>query len=82
MIKPFKFKLLLSFFTAVLLFSAGCSVNPVTGEQELSWIDEQWERETGQQYYGLQQQAGGGPYLIDPDLTSVSYTHLTLPTKA
>ena len=22
-----------------------------------------------QQYYGLQQQAGGGPYLIDPDLT-------------
>ena len=69
MIKPLKFKLLLSFFIAVLLLSSGCSVNPVTGEQELSWINEQWERETGQQYYGLQQQAGGGPYLIDPDLT-------------
>ena len=69
MIKPLKFKLLLSFFIAVLLLSSGCSVNPVTGEQELSWIDEQWELETGQKYYGLQQQAGGGPYLIDPDLT-------------
>ncbi|MDG2472313.1 MAG: M48 family metalloprotease [Pseudomonadales bacterium] len=69
MIKPFKFKLLFSFFIAVLLLSAGCSVNPVTGEQEVSWIDEEWERKTGQQYYGLQQQAGGGRYLIDPDLT-------------
>lgn len=46
-----------------------CSVNPVTGKQELAWVDENWERKIGEQHYSHQQQAGGGPYTIDPDLT-------------
>lgn len=69
MIRPLRFHLLLIFYIAVVFFGAGCSVNPVTGEQEISWIDEQWERKIGQQYYGLQQQSGGGRYVIDPDLS-------------
>ena len=69
MMRALTFKLKLSFFMAVSLFCGSCSVNPVTGEQELSWINEQWERKTGQQYYSLQQQAGGGRYLIDPNLS-------------
>ena len=57
-------------FSAALLASLqSCSVNPVTGKQELAWVDENWERKIGEQHYGHQQQAGGGPYIIDPDLT-------------
>lgn len=56
-------------FTALLPTLQSCSVNPVTGKQELSWVDENWERKIGEQHYGQQQQAGGGPYVIDPDLT-------------
>lgn len=52
-----------------LLTLQACSVNPVTGKQELSWVDENWERKIGEQHYGQQQQASGGPYTIDPDLT-------------
>ena len=57
-------------FSAALLSSLqSCSVNPVTGKQELAWVDENWERKIGEQHYSHQQQAGGGPYIIDPDLT-------------
>jgi predicted Zn-dependent protease len=55
---------------AVLILSlSACSVNPVTGEQELAWVSESWELQTGEQYYGFQQQAGGGYYTLDRDLT-------------
>tara|TARA_B100000767_G_scaffold274189_1_gene306417 strand:- start:422 stop:1714 length:1293 start_codon:yes stop_codon:yes gene_type:complete len=60
---------LLALLVAVCLLISGCSVNPVTGEQEISWIDEEWERKTGQQFFGVQQQAGGGLYKNDPDLS-------------
>lgn len=53
----------------LLLSLSSCSVNPVTGKQELAWVDENWERNIGEQHYSHQQQAGGGPYTIDPDLT-------------
>ncbi len=52
-----------------LLILPACSVNPVTGKNELSWVTEDWERKTGEQYYPVQQQIGGGKYQIDPDLT-------------
>ncbi len=52
-----------------MLFVAGCSVNPVTGKQELAWISEAQEVSIGKHYYAFQQQAGGGQYSIDPDLT-------------
>ena len=54
---------------AVVLLLPSCSVNPVTGEHELAWMDEAWEINTGKKYYSLNQQASGGKYVIDPDLT-------------
>ncbi len=53
---------------AVLSLPA-CSVNPVTGKNELTYLDENWEIATGEKYYAVQQQAGGGSYVLDPDLT-------------
>ena len=44
----------------LLLSLLSCSVNPVTGKQELAWVDENWERNIGEQHYSHQQQAGGG----------------------
>jgi len=60
---------LIAQISLLCLLLAGCSVNPVTGKQELAWVGESWEIETGQKYYAFQQQSGGGSYTIDPDLT-------------
>ena len=64
---------LYKFSTLTLLlgvfFLSGCSVNPVTGKKEVAWMPEQWEVNTGKQYYPLQQQASGGQYELDPALT-------------
>ena len=43
---------------ALLLLIQACAVNPVTGKKELSWMSEAWELQTGERYYGFQQQAG------------------------
>lgn len=49
----------------------GCSVNPVTGEKNfvLPNLDENWEREVGQQMYAPMRQSQGGDYKLDPALT-------------
>jgi len=49
----------------------GCSVNPVTGEKNfiLPNLDENWEREVGQQMYAPMRQSQGGDYKLDPELT-------------
>lgn len=52
--------------TAVL---SGCTVNPVTGKSELSLLDESREIELGTQQYQPSQQAQGGRYTSDPELT-------------
>ena len=52
--------------TAVL---SGCTVNPVTGKSELSLLDESREIELGTQQYQPSQQAQGGRYASDPQLT-------------
>ncbi|MFL2536380.1 MAG: M48 family metalloprotease [Candidatus Azotimanducaceae bacterium] len=52
--------------TAVL---SGCTVNPVTGKSELSLLDESREIELGTQQYQPSQQAQGGRYTSDPQLT-------------
>ena len=59
-------------FLAALLISLvpACSVNPVTGERQLNIVSESWELSTGEQHYPFQQQAGGGRYVLDPDLTA------------
>lgn len=63
-----KLHLLLLLALSIILLPS-CSVNPVTGKQELAWMSEAWELNTGKKYYGFQQQSGGGQYTIDPDLT-------------
>ena len=49
-----------------------CSVNPVTGEKNfmLPNLDENWEREVGQQMYAPMRQSQGGDYLLDPELSA------------
>jgi predicted Zn-dependent protease len=49
----------------------GCSVNPVTGERTfvLPNLDENWERNVGQQMYAPMRQSQGGDYKLDPVLT-------------
>jgi predicted Zn-dependent protease len=48
---------------------ASCTVNPVTGTSELSLLDEDQEVSLGEAQYQPSQQAQGGPYVSDPDLT-------------
>ncbi|GAB4169451.1 MAG: M48 family metallopeptidase [Wenzhouxiangellaceae bacterium] len=51
-----------------LLAAAGCAVNPVTGERELSLVGEDWELQVGQQNYAPLKQAQGGEFKLDPGL--------------
>ena len=56
------------FVCLLLVFTVGCSVNPVTGKRELSLVSEGQEIAIGSQQYSPSQQMQGGPYVVDPDL--------------
>ena len=56
--------------TILFVCLASCSTNPVTGARQFNVVSESWELKTGEQHYPFQQQAGGGRYVIDPDLTA------------
>lgn len=47
----------------------GCSVNPVTGEKQLSLISENQELALGAEQYTPTQQTQGGRFYIDPELS-------------
>lgn len=47
---------------------AGCSVNPVTGEKQLSLIGESQELAMGAEQYVPTQQTQGGQFYVDPEL--------------
>jgi len=53
---------------ALLTAFSGCSVNPVTGKNELSLISPQQEVAIGAEQYQPSQQSQGGRYYIDPQL--------------
>ncbi|AHI28026.1 M48 family metalloprotease [Marinobacter similis] len=53
----------------VALSLAGCSVNPVTGESQLSLIPENQELSMGAEQYTPTQQTQGGQFYLDPELT-------------
>ncbi len=53
-----------------LLLVAGCAVNPVTGERELSLFDERWELEVGETHYAPLRQSQGGDFVLDPELVA------------
>lgn len=61
-----------NFFCVLLCCYAltGCSVNPVTGKNELSLLSPSQEIAIGEQNYAPSQQAQGGAYYIDPQLQS------------
>lgn len=55
---------------ATTLVLTGCATNPVTGKRELSLISQQQEIAIGEQHYLPTQQAQGGQYVLDPELTA------------
>ena len=58
---------------AILILAAsttGCAVNPVTGKSDFMMVSEAQEIALGQQNYAPMQQAEGGVYDIDPQLTA------------
>ncbi len=60
-------------FSAVvvaLFFVVGCAVNPVTGERQLSLVDERWELETGETHYAPLRQSQGGDFVLDRQLVT------------
>ncbi|WP_442915658.1 M48 family metalloprotease [Marinobacter sp. C2H3] len=48
---------------------AGCTVNPVTGEKQLSLVSPQEEIAMGANQYTPTQQTQGGQFYVDPELT-------------
>ncbi|MGB0514181.1 MAG: M48 family metalloprotease, partial [Wenzhouxiangellaceae bacterium] len=52
----------------MLSLAGGCAVNPVTGERNLSLVDERWELNIGEQQYAPLRQAQGGDFTLDPGL--------------
>lgn len=52
----------------IVFFLAGCSVNPVTGEKQLSLISESKEVAMGAEQYKPTQQTQGGQFYLDPEL--------------
>ena len=53
----------------VVVTLAGCTVNPVTGEKQLSLIGENEEIQMGAEQYVPTQQTQGGRFYLDPELT-------------
>lgn len=47
----------------------GCAVNPVTGENQLSFVSPEQEVAIGAKNYEPSQQSQGGRYVVDPELT-------------
>ncbi|MBQ0720622.1 MAG: M48 family metalloprotease [Gammaproteobacteria bacterium] len=54
--------------TIALLLTLGCTVNPVTGERQLSLVSAEQEVSIGRQQYLPAQQAQGGRYYLDPEI--------------
>jgi predicted Zn-dependent protease len=51
---------LTTFILLVCIISAGCAVNPVTGQKQLMLVGEEWELQVGRQYSGeVEKQLGG-----------------------
>ena len=53
---------------ATVLSLVGCSVNPVTGKNELSLISPQQEIALGEKNYRPSRQSQGGDYYLDAEL--------------
>lgn len=65
---PVKHWIKLTLLASLALFVTACSVNPVTGQKELSFMSPEQEVALGAQHYRPSQQAQGGRYVVDPEL--------------
>ncbi len=54
----------------LVLFVAGCAVNPVTGQREITLVSTAREIAIGREQYGPSQQMQGGAYNTDQQLTA------------
>lgn len=63
-------KRLLPLLAVLLSIIAGCGINPVTGEREFNLVSEQKEISIGREQYLAAQQAQGGEYTIDSELST------------
>ena len=63
-------RLVLRLLPLCLLWLAGCAVNPVTGERELMLVSQSEEVAMGAAHYAPVQQASGGLYSVDPELSA------------
>ena len=54
--------------TVLVVLTAGCVVNPVTGERELGLVSSAQEIAIGREQYVPAQQMQGGAYRTDPEL--------------
>ena len=57
-------------FLALLAALSACSVNPVTGQREITFVSEAGEIQMGEQNYAPMQQSQGGIYDVDQELTA------------
>lgn len=57
-----------SFIVLGCIALSACSVNPVTGDNNLNFMSESWERETGKALYYQSRQAQGGDFILDERL--------------
>ncbi|MDQ2076951.1 M48 family metalloprotease [Marinimicrobium sp. ABcell2] len=65
-------KRIVGYLTSLLLIASiitACTVNPVTGDRQFSLMSTEQELAIGQQHYVPSQQAQGGRYVVDPELT-------------
>ena len=60
----------LIFLFSVIGLVASCSLNPVTGKNQVSLLSERQELSLGEENYLANQQAQGGLYIVDPRLNS------------
>ncbi len=63
-------KIRMTLWLCLLVFTAGCSVNPVTGESELILVSGAQEIAMGEQNYLPMRQSQGGTYDVDPALNN------------
>jgi predicted Zn-dependent protease len=54
----------------MLAAGPGCAVNPVTGRANFQLYGVDWERQVGAQMFAPMKQAGGGEFILDPQLTA------------
>ena len=54
----------------MVLAGPGCAVNPVTGRANFQLYGTDWEQQVGAQMYAPMKQAGGGEFILDPELTA------------